>query len=185
MRKILISLAVMLVMTMLQSICYSELQVDLKKQMGIKYVDPFISDKLDFTPSDIRDGDKLQFAAFDFLIKGKGRGADLDLCFVRYYNNKLNNNGVCGYSCFTNLDVSFQMVSGLYVVKDEKGEEFSFNSSYNYYLGMVYVAVSMPNPHSFYSSNDYWVFKKKYGNKYFLEKLPVCLKKFRIGTTMK
>ncbi|EKD26858.1 MAG: hypothetical protein ACD_79C00988G0012 [uncultured bacterium] len=166
-----------IITTLFTGLVSAEYDIDFKGIIGSKYADPFVTDKVDFSSSDILDTDKMIYSTVDFNIRGKGRGSDLNLLFSRYYNNKINNNGVCGYSWTTNLDVNLQMVSDLYTISDEKGEQFVFQSYYQYPVGTRYRPISKPNPHTFYTIPGYYILQKKYGRSYYFNSNTKLLEK--------
>lgn len=144
------------------------LDLNLNQLMKIMWVDPFTVDEVEYELNN--SNDSIYFCEKDFDIKGNGRNSGLNLSFIRYYNSHNNNLGVCGYGWLTNLDVSLAQISNSVVISDEKGDKFVFQGVYTYPIGVVWSPVSKPNSHKFNEDANYFIFSKKYGNKYFFNK---------------
>ena len=98
MKKSLLFLVALIGALGFQSSCFAGYDVDYSSIMGIKWANPFAEDKADYERSDLFESDRFVYLMRDFDIQGNGRGSGLSLSFIRYYNNKLNNDGVSGNS---------------------------------------------------------------------------------------
>ncbi|MBN2143713.1 MAG: RHS repeat protein, partial [Candidatus Aureabacteria bacterium] len=173
----------------LQLPCQAAYDVDFGKAMGITHANPFATDEVEYAPHDLLEADKMTYTAEDFNIAGKGRGADLNLSFIRYYTNENSAKGVCGHGWSTCLDVTLQFVGMLVdaVILDEKGEMFTFSVNGT----DTWEPKSEPNPHRFYKQQInpetfYYIFERKYGNKYYFDSTFLLLEKItdRNGNTI-
>lgn len=183
-------LAILLIFSTLPFKGFCSYDIPLTNWLGIQWEDPFASDKLETSFNELEENDNFTYFKTDFKILGKGKGSNLNLEFTRYYDNKNNKLGVCGYGWTTNLDASLQVVGDVAVFKDENGNLFSFQKSQSSDVNHPdFIPKSTPNPFNLYGVGMVWiippytwrwdslVLQKKYGNKYYFNYVTKLLQK--------